>query len=244
MQLSKRLTALAEMVTTGNRLADVGTDHGYVPISLMEQQRIPSAIAMDINKGPLQRAEEHIRQYGFENRIETRLSDGLHELKGGEADTVLIAGMGGDLMRRILEEGKTVLETAQELILQPQSEIAKVRLWLTEHDWMIECEDIVLDEGKYYPMMRAVRGVEAMSYSMMDYRFGKLTVQKSIDTLKEFLENQRHIQMEILKSLPTDGDERIEARKTAIQQEIELLKLEQLSCVFLQCRQEQLGGRS
>lgn len=243
MQLSKRLTALAELVTAGNRLADVGTDHGYVPISLLEQKKIPSAIAMDINKGPLERAKEHISQYGYEKYIETRLSDGLHGLKPGESDTVLIAGMGGDLMRRILEEGETVLGTVQELILQPQSEIAKVRLWLTEHGWMIECEDIVLDEGKYYPMMRAVHGTETMSYSMVDYRFGKLAVQKSLDTLKEYLEDRRHKQMEILAAMPAAGDDRIEARKTEIQQEIELLKLEQLSCVFLQCRQEQLKDR-
>ena len=243
MQLSKRLTALAELVTAGNRLADVGTDHGYVPISLLEQKKIPSAIAMDINRGPLERAHEHILQYGYDNYIETRLSDGLHELQAGEADTVLIAGMGGDLMRRILENGKDVLASVQELILQPQSEIAKVRLWLTEHEWNVVCEDIVLDEGKYYPMMRAVHGAEEMSYSLVDYRFGKLAVQKSLDTLKEFLENQRQIQLSILASLPANGDARIQERRKAVKQEEELLRLEQLSCVLLQCREEQLKNQ-
>ena len=238
MQLSKRLTALADLVTTGNRLADVGTDHGYVPISLIEQKRIPSAIAMDINKGPLERAREHIRQYGYEAYIETRLSDGLYALKAGEADAVLIAGMGGDLIRRILEDGAEVLPSVKELILQPQSEIQKVRRWLVEHGWTIVCENIVLDEGKYYPMFRAVHGEEKRNYSLADYRFGHLELQQSMDTLKEFLEKQRETQRQILASLPKTGDERILQRRKLVQEEIELLRAEQLACVLTQCKQE------
>ena len=132
MNLSKRLSCLAEMVTAGSRLADVGTDHGYVPLCLYRQGKIPAAIAMDINRGPLERAQEHIREAGVEAYIETRLSDGLAALQPGEADTVLIAGMGGNLTKRILTEGKEVLETVKELVLQPQSEIWKVRRWLRE----------------------------------------------------------------------------------------------------------------
>jgi len=240
MQLSKRLRLLAEMVTAGNRLADVGTDHGYVPISLIEQGKIPSAIAMDINKGPLLRAQEHIRQYQFENYIETRLSDGLHALKEEEADTVLIAGMGGDLMCRILEEGLEVLGTVQELVLQPQSEIYKVRMWLTEHGWKIESEDIVFDEEKYYPMFRAVHGEEDMKYSLADYRFGKLPIQKSMETLKEFLGKQRQVQMQILSSLPESDEERIRERREAVIAEASLLRAQQLACVLTQCREYEL----
>ena len=106
MNISKRLNRLAGMVTEGSRLTDVGTDHGYVPLCLCRQGRIPSAIAMDVNEGPLLRAKEHIREAELDAYIETRLSDGLSALNPGEADTVLIAGMGGNLMERILADGQ------------------------------------------------------------------------------------------------------------------------------------------
>lgn len=157
MQISKRLRTVADMVSTGNRLADVGTDHGYVPVFLVLENRIPSAVAMDINRGPLERARLHIRKYGLEARIETRLSDGLEKLLPGEADTVLIAGMGGMLTIRILENGQKVLQTAKELILQPQSDIREVRLFLKKNGYRIAAEDMVEEDGKFYPMMRAVR---------------------------------------------------------------------------------------
>ena len=89
VKLSNRLLAVASFVTDGNVLADVGTDHGYSPIYLLQEKRIPRAIAMDINAGPLQRAKEHIGLYGLDNYIETRLSDGVAALTPGEVDTVL-----------------------------------------------------------------------------------------------------------------------------------------------------------
>ena len=97
MELSRRLRMNASFVTPGNRLADVGTDHGYIPIALRLEGVIPSALAMDINPGPLERAKEHIRQFDLETDIHTRLSDGVQALCPGEADSVLIAGMGGAL---------------------------------------------------------------------------------------------------------------------------------------------------
>ena len=156
MQLSRRLRAAADLVSTGSVLADIGTDHGYIPIALVEEKKIPGAIAMDINKGPLARADEHIRQHGLEHQIETRLSDGLHAMKQGEAQSILIAGMGGLLIVRILTEGKEVLEGCRELILQPQSELRSVRSYLEQEHYRITEERLVLEEGKYYVILRAV----------------------------------------------------------------------------------------
>lgn len=157
MNISRRLNRLAELVTEGSRLADVGTDHGYVPLCLCREKKIPSAIAMDINEGPLKRAKSHIADAGLENYIETRLSDGLHELRGGEADTVLIAGMGGALMVRILTEGTRALMGVRELVLQPQSEIDEVRRWLCTHGWHIMKEDICWMRGNIIPCSRPYR---------------------------------------------------------------------------------------
>ena len=102
LKISERLCTAASLVSEGNRLADVGTDHGYVPIYLLQQKRIPSAVAMDINRGPLERAKEHIRLYQLDEYIQTRLSDGVEALLPGEADTILIAGMGGGLVIHIM----------------------------------------------------------------------------------------------------------------------------------------------
>ena len=104
----------------------------------MEQGLIPHGIAMDVNAGPLERAREHIREHGLEEKIETRLSDGLREIEAGEADTVVIAGMGGALTIRILEKGFRILPSLKELVLQPQSEIARVRNWLADRGYCIE----------------------------------------------------------------------------------------------------------
>ena len=156
IRLSKRMQAVASMVTAGSRLADVGTDHGYVPIWLVQKGNIPSAIAMDINPGPLERASENIREAGLEEKIRTLLGDGLTKLSPGDCDSILIAGMGGELVIHILTEGEAVCRSAKELILQPQSEIGKVRSYLRSHNYRIVDEDMVLEDGKYYPMMRVL----------------------------------------------------------------------------------------
>ena len=160
MQLSLRLSAIADMVTEGNRLVDVGCDHGYLPVYLIQEKKIPSAIAMDVRKGPLSRAQEHIRQYGLEEYIQTRLSDGLAALKAGEGDTLVIAGMGGPLMERILTDGKSVRDSFSELILQPQSDIPHFRRFIQSEGWDIVEEKMVEEDGKFYPMMRVVPGEE------------------------------------------------------------------------------------
>ena len=98
MELSIRLKTVAEAVTKGNRVADVGTDHGYVPIYLVKNNLSPAGIAMDVNKGPLEKAQEHIREEKLGGKIATRLGNGLAPLEPGETDTVIIAGMGGDLI--------------------------------------------------------------------------------------------------------------------------------------------------
>ena len=106
MELSKRLKAVAELVTPGQKIADIGTDHAYIPIWLVEEKRAVSAIAMDINQGPLAKAKENIELHGLSSYIETRLSDGMKKLCPNEADSVIIAGMGGGLVMKILEDVK------------------------------------------------------------------------------------------------------------------------------------------
>lgn len=146
---------VADCVTKGNVVADVGCDHAYISIYLVEGKVAPKTIALDVNEGPLLRAQENIASYGMEGLITTRLSDGLHKLKPNEADSIVIAGMGGPLMIKILEEGSECVATAKELILQPQSEIWRVREYLHNLNFEITKEDMCIDEGKYYTVLHA-----------------------------------------------------------------------------------------
>lgn len=186
MRLSKRLSAVANMVTKGNRVIDVGTDHGYIPIYLVTKKRIPSAIAMDINKGPLERAKGHILEYGLESYIQTRQSDGVNALKENEGDSLIIAGMGGGLVIKILEEGTQILSSFQEFILQPQSEIYQVRQYLQENGYRILEEKFLQEDGKYYTIIKAIKGtMEALSPVYLQY--GKQLLEKKDPVLKKFL---------------------------------------------------------
>ncbi|MBR5127773.1 MAG: SAM-dependent methyltransferase [Roseburia sp.] len=204
VKLSNRLLAVASFVTDGNVLADVGTDHGYIPIYLLQEKRIPRAIAMDINAGPLERAKEHIAVYGLKDYIETRLSDGVAALTLGEVDTVLVAGMGGGLVMHILEEGKEVCRQAKELVLQPQSELERVRAYLWSNGYVILQEDMVLEDEKFYPMMHvAYQNVidTENAKNLLFCRYGKHLLEQKHDVLKEYLEREEKLYTGILGNL-------------------------------------------
>ena len=224
MQLSQRLSSVASMVTAGNCLADVGTDHGYVPIYLYERNVIPRAIAMDVNKGPLERAALHIAESGMKDVIETRLSDGLTALRPKEADSIVIAGMGGPLMIRILSAYPEVTASAKELILQPQSEIAEVRIWLYEQGYEIVEEHMVYEEGKYYPMFKAVKNPEAKKLSYLEYKFGKLEVLKEKEVLKDFILRELSNKQNILQKLEEEQTEKSKGRAEEMKQLIKELE--------------------
>ncbi len=173
-------------------LADVGTDHGYIPIYLLQQKKIRKAIAMDVAEGPLLRAKEHIAQLGLGGYIETRISDGVLSLGMGEADSILIAGMGGGLILKILWEGKPVIESGKELILQPQSEIGRVREYLYRHGYKITGENMVREDGKYYQMFSCVpkEGADREFMHRQDplyCRYGRLLLSQRHPVLKDYL---------------------------------------------------------
>ncbi len=207
------MSAVASMVTPGNILADIGTDHGYVPIALIQKGKIPKAIAMDINVGPLMRANEHIAKCQLEEYIQTRLSDGVEALKVGEADSILIAGMGGDLVIRILQNGTEVCRAAKELILQPQSELKRVREFLRDHNYKIVDEDMILEDGKYYPMMKVIpvevdvfwkdKPEEIIEPCDM---YGPLLIKNGNPVLRKFLVKQHNQLNGILEGLKKQPD--------------------------------------
>ena len=220
MELSKRLQAVADLVSEGLVVADVGTDHGYIPIYLIETKKSPKAFAMDVNKGPLLRAKEHIAEHGLETRIETRLSDGVRALQKGECDCVVVAGMGGALTIKIMEEGKDIFRNLKEFVLQPQSELQKVRAYLCENAYFIVEENMVLDDGKFYPMFRVING-QSEEYHAIELCYGKLLLEQKNTVLKNFLEKEKAVKELILSNLEQSFGEHIETRRKEIQEELE-----------------------
>ena len=223
------MKAVVAMVTSGGVLADVGTDHGYIPIALIQRQKIKSAIAMDINKGPLARAQDNIASARLGDYIQTRLSDGVAALGEGEADSILIAGMGGELVIHILSEGEKVCKAASELILQPQSDIRKVREYLRLHHYKIVDEDMICEDGKYYPMMRVINVELDNAWMKMDEQtrvacdiYGPLLLRNGNPVLRRFLVRQHRQLTQILQTLQAQTmSEKIETRIAEVLEELQ-----------------------
>ncbi len=208
--LSERLRTVAGMVTVGNAVCDVGCDHGFVPIYLVQQGISPKVIAMDLREGPLRAAREHVAAYGLEGQIVTRLSDGLHNYEKNEADTLICAGMGGGLMMRILAENREKTDSFRELILQPQSEVEKFRRFLRESGYRILDEEMLREDGKFYQAIRAASagngecGKEARideELCKLQDRYGPVLLQKKTPVFLAFLEREAALYEEILENL-------------------------------------------
>ena len=242
--LSERLQMLERMVTPGNKTADVGCDHGFLSIYLIQEKICPHVIAMDVRKGPLSAAREHIDAKGLGAYIETRISDGLKNLKPEEADTVICAGMGGRLMERILTESLEKAMQLRELILQPQSEIQEFRRFLRRAGFRVDVEDMIWEDGKYYFAMRAVpEGREILLDSdfpenlspnsrtgMADHarlcdKFGEKLLAKKHPLLGQYLRQQEKVMTQLVEKLSGRSTERAKIRLEEVQQELGDIRL-------------------
>lgn len=161
-QLPKRLETIIERMPASGCIADIGCDHAYVAIEAVRRGKAVRALACDVRKGPLQQAAEHILCAGLAGKIETRLSDGLEKVAPGEADSVIIAGMGGPLMERILQ-GR--LADFGHFVLSPQSEIPHFRRFLLAEGMRIDEETMLIDEGKYYVILNVSRRADTTEAS-------------------------------------------------------------------------------
>lgn len=201
MQLSKRLQTVAHLVHSGGVVADVGCDHGFTIIYLVEKHLAAAGIAMDVADGPLERAREHIMQHGLEDKIAIRKSDGLTHLAENEADTILISGIGGALMERILREYPHTTQSAGELILSPQSEIHKVRHALHDLEFVIAQEEMVFDMGKYYTILRCERGKEHYA-TEEEYIYGGYLMRTKHPVFLEYMQKELARVQRVLEAMP------------------------------------------
>ncbi|KIL46020.1 tRNA (adenine(22)-N(1))-methyltransferase [Jeotgalibacillus campisalis] len=154
-QLSKRLAAVASFVPAGSVVADIGSDHAYLPCYLVRKKVAASAIAGEVVEGPYQSAIKQVAQDGLQHWIDVRKGSGLAVLKKDEVDVITIAGMGGPLISQILEDGKSLLPGVKRLILQPNISAISLRDWLTNNYWKLSAEDILEEDGKIYEILVA-----------------------------------------------------------------------------------------
>lgn len=228
MEISKRLQRVASLVTQ-DVIADIGTDHGYVPLYLYQTGRLKKAFACDVRKGPLEKCRANIALYGAEGVIEPRLGSGLTPLAPGEAKTAIMAGMGGMLIVHILQDSPQVAESLTELVLSPQRDFGAVRKYLHEIGFAIREEHMLQEDGKPYVLMRCERGREQY-HREIDYLYGKLLLEQKNPVLRELLLHESHKYEQLLHKLQQNPTENAQKRLPEVAQKLAWMK-EALECL-------------
>ncbi len=238
MVLSERLMMSIGMIPAGKVVADVGCDHARVAIWLVKNGIAPRVIATDLRTGPLSHADANIAYFHCEDKIETRLSDGLQNLQPSEADVILIAGMGGALTVRILSEGLEQIRMATDLVLQPQSERGAVRRFLLANGFAITEEMCCMEDGKFYNSIHAVNlsnvnrengsgGTETTvsdDYSDAEYEYGRLLLEEKNPVLYEYLKNEHRKALIVKENLENNNTESARGRLPGFLEELYILE--------------------
>ncbi len=230
LKISNRLKAVAGLVKKGNVVADIGTDHGYLPIYIFNNRISDKVIAMDVRKNPLSKAQMHIKEYNAEAGIELRLSDGLEKLNSCEAQTITICGMGGKLIQSILDKGKDKYDETTQLIVSPQSEIRDFRKYLNDCGYSIVGEHMLKEDGQFYFIIECYRDAAKVNVSDDDkddvlqevyLRYGELLLKNMCPCLLEYLERELSITDSVLERV-----EGLNSNEYAVQERIKQLRFD------------------
>ena len=232
IKLSHRLQKIADLIQPGETVADIGTDHGFLPMALWEAGISPHVILCDINSGPLDKARVNIEKYFPETEFDVRLGSGLSAIHPGEVDAVVIAGMGGLLISEILSEDMEKTRTFKRIILQPRNAQDKLRAWLVGNGFSIYDESLVR-EGKYLCEIIAVLpgnaeyspgNGSALSGEWVDLEVSPVLLKKQDPLLVEFIENKIRIEEKVHAAI----------KAKAVKEKVEMLKKSEERIALLQ----------
>ncbi|WP_300257168.1 class I SAM-dependent methyltransferase [Clostridium sp.] len=226
MELSKRLKRIAEHVDKCESVADIGTDHGYIPIYLVKEGICEKAIASDINKGPIEKAKINVAFEGVSDKVKCLLGPGLTPLKIGEVNGVILAGMGGNLTRDILLADMEKVKKYDFIILQPAQNPEVLREFLYKNDYEIIDEDLIKDEGRFYELFKVKYNENSEKLVLEDeleYEVSSLLREKDHTLFKEFIEEKIN-RCETILSFIKEDTEAAKKRKIGLEEKINKLK--------------------
>ena len=226
MELSKRLKRIAEHVDKCESVADIGTDHGYIPIYLVKEGICKKAIASDINKGPIEKAKVNVAFEGVSDKVKCLLGPGLNPLKVGEVNGVILAGMGGNLTRDILLADMDKVKKYDFIILQPAQNPEVLREFLYKNDYEIIDEDLIKDEGRFYELFKVKyneNSEKLVFHDELEYEVSPLLREKNHPLFKEFIEEKIN-RCETILSFIKEDTEAAKKRKSDLEEKINKLR--------------------
>ncbi len=217
---SKRLLEIASLVPKNSIVLDVGTDHGYVPVYLIEQSKAKYLIGSDISKGSLEKIQAYVARRGLSHKIDSRLGDGLEVIRPFEVDTVIIAGMGGLLIQEILSNSKDVTNSINDFILQPMICAKELREYLNQHNFKIIDNRLLKEDGKYYEVIHAKRGMEYVENDF-NYEIPRQFIDERHPLLREYVEYKLKYASKIYRELEDKDSPSASSRKLELACDIE-----------------------
>ncbi|KJF26884.1 hypothetical protein TZ02_10895 [Clostridium aceticum] len=225
MKLTPRLKKIADLVPINSKVSDIGTDHGYLPIYLLQNNIASHVIASDVNKGPLETAEKNIYLHGYVDKIEMRLGSGLEVLKAGEVDTIIIAGMGGILISELLDKAPNIVNKIHTFILQPMQAQEDLRRYLVANNFKITKDLLVKEDHRIYEIIVAQQGSQAIEEEIY-YETGLFLESNPKDLVEEFIEGKIKTQKEIILQVKEQNSPT--AMKKHTECEKKLIKLQEV----------------
>lgn len=228
IELSNRLKTISNLINNVKSIVDVGTDHGYIPIYLVGNNILDYAVASDINKGPVEKAKNNVKDYNLGNKISCRLGGGLTTVKPKEVDAAIIAGMGGNLIRDIIEESKGVFKTLNYAVLQPVQNPEVLREYIYKSGYTILDEVIVKDEEKYYEIIKVKYDSNKREVEPIYYEISEILLNKKEPLFKEYIKFKLNKYTRVYENL-NEETELSRKRKEELRRIIQKLK------EFLQC---------
>lgn len=224
IRLTERLQVIADNIKKGEKVADIGTDHGYIPIYLYQKNISDELILTDINKGPMEIAVRNLRQNHIpESNYDARIGDGLKPVKTGEVDTIVIAGMGGMLIKDILSYDMNKSKALKKIILQPRNAQDKLREWLLSNGFEI-IEEFLVTEGKFICEVIVAAPGERQHTEPIYFEIGEKLIKKKDPLLETFIMRKINVEKSILKTTAQNDSERSQNQYQLSKQRINKLQ--------------------